>query len=61
MFYLHEKLSDNKYILKIISTNDSDEKQKIEDLICKKLAMNKNVNSKAKNHASLIPIDYYLF
>lgn len=61
MFYLHEKLSDNKYILKIISTNDSDEKQKIEDLICKKLAMNKNVSNKGKNHTSLIPIDYYLF
>lgn len=61
MFYLHEKLSDNKYILSIISTNDTDDKQKIEDLICKKLAMNKNISNKTKTYASLIPIDYYLF
>jgi hypothetical protein len=58
MFYLHEKLSDHKYILRIISTNDYDEKQSIEDLICKKLAVNKNHKNTS---TSLIPIDHYLF
>ena len=30
MFYMHERLSNNKYILRVLSTNDSEEKQKTE-------------------------------
>lgn len=58
MFYLHEKLTDNKYILSIITTNDNEDKQKIEEMICRKLAMNKNNRNKS---ICVTPIDHYLF
>lgn len=59
LFYMHERLSDNKYILRIVSTNDSEDRQRMEELICKKLAMNNRNNQNVK--CTVIPIDHYIF
>lgn len=56
---MHERLSDNKYILRIVSTNDSEDRQRMEELICKKLAMNNRNNQNVK--CTVIPIDHYIF
>lgn len=58
MFYMHERLSNDKYVLRVLTTNDNEEKQKTEELICKKLAMSNKNNELSK---SIIQIDHYLF
>lgn len=41
MFNLHEKLTNHKYILTILTTNDKSNRELLEYKLCKKLANRK--------------------
>lgn len=55
IFNLHEKLTANKYILTILTTNDQSSRDLLEIRLCKKLANKKQI------FKQIIPIDHYLF